>query len=190
MSEKRQPRPFQPDPPPGELGPAMSSLPNDTWRRFVIAMCESGTVSYTRAMQMADPDRYNDNPNAAGVAGHRLAHDARIQAAIREEGQRRMGAAVSIAVGSLVLFVQNTTLPARDRMKAAAMILNRAGLPETTEHHVKTERVLSDQEKVESILRIAQAMGIDGKALLGKYGYTPAEVVALPAPEDEELFKL
>jgi hypothetical protein len=161
----------------------MSSLPNDRWRAFVVALCEQPVQNYAKAAATADPEVWGKTPASAKNAGHRLAHDERIQAAILEEGQRRVGAAVAISIQKLVE-IADAAPELKDRLKAINMILNRAGLPEVKESRVKTERVLSEGEKIESIIAIAEKLKLDPRALLGNAGISIPERL-LPAPAEK-----
>lgn len=148
----------------------MRALPSDRHRAFVNEMCEQPVVNYAAAARAADPEGWGVSTAYAKLVGHRLAHDERIQEAIREEGSRRLGATVSIAVGVLRMYIENPALPAKDRMKAIGMVLNRAGLPEVSKHEVKTSHEKSDADKVREVIEIAHLLGLDPKTLLGKAG--------------------
>lgn len=164
----------------GELGPAMRALPSDRMRAFVIAMHENaaaGDGCQWKAARDAgyagtDPDNRNKSTDSLKTTGHRLSHDERIQAAMLEEGRRRLGAMVPLGTSVLAQIIQDDSgkISTRDRMKAVSMVLNRTGLPETTEHKVITQRQYSEEEKIERALRLAKDLGLDGRALLGNIG--------------------
>lgn len=174
----------------GELGPAMQALPTDRMRAFVVRLIEGGgrANKYITAYIEAGYQVSNPNSHGADVNAWKLAHDQRIQAAIREESLNRMGAA-ALAASSFLVELLNTddpTVKVGMKLKAAGMILNRVGLHETTEHVVKTERKQSDSEKVEAIIRLAEKLGLDPKMLLGRAGVeVPGETVI--EAEDVEL---
>lgn len=161
-----------------QLGPAMQALPNDRWRRFVSAMCEQTKTNYTQAAMLADPETWGKNKSSAELAGHRMAHDDRVQAAIREEGQRRLGAGVAIATATLLQFIEKDMLAPRDRMMAIKMLLNRSGLPETSEHKVTIKKELSETEQLDQIVDLARKAGLDPQTLLGNYNKT-APLIAI-----------
>lgn len=159
----------------GVLGPAMRALPTDRMRLFVVAMHElaaRGENSMAEAAKAAGYGTPTTTLNAYQVTGHRLAHDERVQLAMREEGERRLGALVPIGTGILAKMARDDDLKPNIRLKAIGMILNRAGLPEVSEHRVKTERVLSDTEKVDKIIDIANKLGLDPRKLLGEAGHS------------------
>ena len=149
----------------------MRALASDRQRAFVIACTQptpEGEVNYTQAAADAG---YGGSRATLAVTSHRLAHDERVQAAMLEEGQRRMGAGIPLAVASIIQ-IMTTATKNGERLKAAGMLLNRAGMPEKSEHEIKVTRTESMGEKVERAIRLAKEMGIDPEALLGKYGIT------------------
>lgn len=157
----------------GKLGPAMRALPNDRWRAFVLAMHEidprTGQGSgYTEACIKAGFQV--TNTNSAQVQGHRLAHDERIIAAFVEEGQRRLGTMLPLSLTRLHEILADPTAERKDILKAIGMVFNRTGLPEQSEHKVVVAREYSDDEKIERIVRLAKALGLDPKAVLGQAG--------------------
>lgn len=157
----------------GDLGPAMQALRSDRQRAFVIAMHENaaaGRQSQGRSARDAGYGTDTSSRIALNTIGHRLAHDERIQVALLEEGRRRLGALVPLGTSVLGQIIEDPNTPNKDRMKAIGMILNRTGLPETTEHKVISQRVYSEDEKIERALRLAKELGLDGHALLGNVG--------------------
>lgn len=166
----------------GAIGPAMNALPNDRWREFVIALCEQPVVNYAQAAAKADPEGWGRTAATSKNAGYRLAHDDRVQAAVAEEGKRRMGAAVAVSVAHLIQIAESNVYEPKDRMKAIAMILNRAGLPETKEVKVSTTRVLNEAEKIDSIIRFAEKLGVDPRTLLGDAGIEVPKRLNPPSP--------
>lgn len=158
----------------GYMGPAMKALPSDRMRAFVIACNQpssDGSVNYSQAARNAG---YSDTtPGSIGVQAHRLAHDERIQAAMLEEAQRRMGAALPLATAAVVQIMTQATKNS-ERLKAAAMIFNRAGMSEKTEHTVTVTRTETPEQKIERAIRLAKELGLDPKQILGNVG------IALP----------
>lgn len=175
----------------GEFGPAMKALASDRQRAFVYALVKNGGKNYQRSFLEAGYTAGTNNTAAANA--HRLAHDARVQEAVREEAQRQMGAA-GIAATSFLTAILNEDIPAKPaiRMKAALAIMDRTGLHPTTEHKVTVEKQMSHEEKQAHALRMAQALGIDIKKLLGADApKTPVsdmlEVANRPQVEDAEV---
>lgn len=150
-------------------GPAMSALPNDSWRRFAIACCQptaTGETDYTQAAREAG---FEQSDGALRVTAHRMAHDIRIQEAILEIGRRNLGAGVALATATIIQ-VMITSTKNETKLKAAGMLLNRGGLPEKTEHNVTVERTFSEQEQIERAILLADKLGLDPAALLGQVG--------------------
>ena len=156
-----------PMPDEAQLGPAMRALPSDRMRAFVVAMTSQAMrkKSYAAAAHEAG---YTGSDQTLQVTGHRLAHDERIQAALREEGERRLGSLVPIATAALAeILIGGKT---QSRLRAIQMVLNRTGLNEKTEHKVTVTRELTEQEQINEAISIAERLGIDAKLLLGQAG--------------------
>lgn len=166
--------------PDAKLGPAMSNL-NKNQRGFVIAMVEMGGINFTRAALAAGYG--NGNAESASVQGNRLAHDENIIAAIHEEAYRRLRSGNIMAVQTLLEIADDRGAEPKDRLKACEMILNRAGLPATTEHTVKVEHHdMTDEAKVKRIMVLSAKLGIDPAKLLGNA--VDAEFKEVPAEDD------
>lgn len=148
----------------GDLGPAMQALPSDRMRNFVMAMIETGGRDYTKCARLAG---YAENISIK-VTGWRLAHDARIQEAVREEGQRRLGTGIGVATNYLLELIENPVAGAKDRLRAAEMLFNRVGMPAQTEHKVSVEHTMSETAILDKITLLAKKHGLDPQALLGE----------------------
>lgn len=159
----------------GEWGPAMRALGSDRQRRFVYAFVMDGGRNYQRAYLEAGFSP--GTVNAATVNAWKLAHDERIQAAIREESYKRLGRTGAAAADFLASVVENPDMKTAMRMKASLEILNRIGIHAMTEHKVTVEKKMNPQEKIDHAMRLAQALGLDPAKLLGAAG-----VKALPEP--------
>jgi hypothetical protein len=87
-----------------QFGPAMQAL-TERQRAFVIAMFEQGAKgTYTGAARTAG---YGGTPNSLRVQAHALAHSDKVQAAMREEAERRIGGLLPIAHAGLVDIITN-----------------------------------------------------------------------------------
>jgi len=146
----------------------------------MISPTATGDVPYVEAARLAG---YGGNHNTLRVQGARLAHDPAIRDAMLEEGIGRLGSAVPVATAVLVQLAQVATKDST-RLKAISMILNRAGIPEATVHNVNVRREESEGEKIERAVRLAKAMGLDPKALLGRAGVSLSQSSAVD-PEGE-----
>lgn len=144
----------------------MKALPSDKMRAFVAGFIESGGRN---ALRVAMAAGYSPgNPGAAKVSAHRLLHDGRIQEAMREEGSRRLGAGVIAGASTLIQFIEDDSLSAKDRMRAIEMLFNRSGLPASTE--VKHTIVHQDETEEGLLRRLAAAakvLGVDPQKFLG-----------------------
>jgi hypothetical protein len=167
--ETREPTVTLPDH--AELGPAMRALPTERMRLFVVAMHEHAAAGHGSQLRAAEAAGYSGNKANLAHQGHMLAHDERIQKAILEEGQRRMGAFLPLAtsiVGQLLLGGKDTI-----KLRAAAMIMDRTGIIAKTEHKVTVTHQLTEDETVARIMYLAKSMNMDPKLLLGQAGVSP-----------------
>lgn len=149
----------------------MRALPTDRMRAFVAALLETGTNNARRAAQMAG---YQGDENTLKVSGHRLMHDDRIQAAMVEEGRRRLTSGAILATSQLVTMLEDPDK--RIRLKAIDMTLNRIGLHNVNETRNVNETIGSDDELVGRIMRLAQSLGMDPALLLGQQMPKPIEI--------------
>lgn len=168
----------------GKFGPAMRALPTERMRRFVIAVVEGGTANFTQAALAAG---YSDGgtSNTIRVTAHRLAHDERVIRAIHEEADRRLRSAAVVAASTLVTLAQDTT-DKKVQLRASEAILNRSGLHALTEHKVTVEDV-TGATQIERIKEMAKALGLDAKALLGRYGVSEEKKAAAIDVDAEEV---
>ncbi len=167
---------LEPTPPP-RLGPAMAKL-NDRQRRFVMLLMGQATPNYTQAYRNAG--YANNDDHSTRVAASMMAHNPRILAAIKEEAANRMNASLGMAAEVLVEIAGDPTH--KDRLKAAAALLNRGGLHERTEV-IKTHDVSDNAAALMTRMSIlAQGMGLDPKKLLGQAGIKLVENDVVPDP--------
>lgn len=166
----------------GELGPCMRAL-TPRMQRYVQAMLEVPDCNYTRAAAIAGYSQ--ESEKALRVTAHRLAHDPRIQAAIQEEAQARIGAAAILAASNLVEIAGNPMH--KDRFKATIALLNRAGLHEKTEHKVTVAHLQNDEQAIAKVKSLAVVLGLDPKRLLGQAGIVDAAFEDItPGPDGTE----
>lgn len=123
---------------PAEYGPAMKALPTDRHRRFVEALyaVKPGHGAQVRAARLAGWGKPESTPETMSVIASRLAHDERVQAALREEDQKRLRAAAPRAISALQNLVESPSH--RDHARGIAMLLDRVH-PSETSHKVKVE---------------------------------------------------
>jgi hypothetical protein len=151
------------------LGPAMRAL-TKRQRAFVVELLLRGDDNHTAAARAAG---YKDSESDAGirVTAYRLTHDPKVLAALKEESERRLRSTLPMAVNVVAKIANDETAKHGDRLKAASMIMNRAGMSDTIEHHHVHEHKLADDE----LLAEAKAAGID----------TTPYLPALPPPAEQ-----
>lgn len=162
-------------------GPAMRAL-NSRQRQFVYALLETGTTDHTRAARMAGYT--SESAQGVRTQAHRLAHNPKVQAALHEEAQKRLGSAKVMAVSELVRIAESSQNEAV-KLKAIEKILNRSGLHEKTEHKVVVENEEGSSEVMARIAFLAGALGVDATRLLG----TATPQAALPQPAEDAEFE-
>jgi phage terminase small subunit len=141
----------------GELGPAMKALPPRR-RAFVDYVVTTGDPVWTNAVVNAG---YTSNRDAAAVTAHRLSHDPRITAAIREESVRRVNLHLPLAIRTIIDIAGNPQH--KDALKAALAVAGMSGLSPVsrTEHHVVHHDSLMDEVRA-----AANVLGVDAEALM------------------------
>lgn len=145
-----------------EFGPAMAAL-TEKQRSFVLAMVERPGITQTDAARVAG---YSDVKDGAKVRGHYLAHNPNIQAAIREEAGKRLHASSLLAANVLVDILGDDGVPAKERLKAAGMLLDRTGFAAVQKIEVnKTDH--SGKAIMERIRALSEKLGVDTGRLLG-----------------------
>lgn len=184
-------RRYAPIPDSPELGAAMSAI-SPQQRAFVLAYVEDGTRNASRAARVAGYGETSPTEEqaktAAKVGGWRLIHTAAILAAIKELAQARLDASAFQAANVLMEIAEDPTH--KDRLKAAEMIMNRAGMIVVQEskvvHEHKVERRDSILERIEAL---AAKHGLNADALLQRriQEAEPVTVKALPPPEEASM---
>ena len=151
------------------LGPAMQAL-SPLMQRFVVALVQTGCTQ-AKAAELAG---YTGSAETLRATGHRVAHDARVQAALHEEATRLIGSTSTMAVNVLIDVARDKTLAPRDRIKAASELLNRGGLHPLSESKLTVEHVgRTEKEQIERIRVLAGHLGLDPRQLLGAGGVAP-----------------
>src|SRR5271166_391515 len=157
-----------------DLGPAMQALPVAT-RNFVLALVR-GPWNLTRAYLETHPESTYETANSHSTV---LVHSPKVIAALQEEGRKRMDGGVFTAIDTVMQVIKDPGAEAKDRLKAAAMIMNRTGFHELTEHKVTVTRMLSDAEAALEIVFLAKELGMDPREALGPNVAMPR----LPKPD-------
>ncbi len=159
-------------------GPAMEAL-SPMMQQFVLALIQTG-CSHAKAAELAG---YQGGPNTWKAMGWKLAHDARVQAAVHEEAQKLIRSTSIMAIGVITDIARDPKVDPKARLKAATELLNRSGLHATSEHKVTVERTLTDAGMIERIKTLATALGLDPKVLLGSAAVVDAEFEVLEIDE-------
>lgn len=144
---------------PEKLGPAMEAL-TDRQRNYVVALVEQGgsraPLAYMKAtgctLESAQANYWRMNTPA-------------VYAAIREEADKRLRAGALLGASVLVEIAEDSMH--KDRFKAAARLLDQAGLIVATEHKVTVEDKRSTGEITKAIMNLAKQAGVDPRTLLG-----------------------
>lgn len=149
----------------GRLGPAMLAL-NERQRRFVHALMMQARKSNSGAAKLAG---YSARSGVSlRVAGHRLAHDAKVIAAIREETANRIQSSALMAADVLFDIANDPKQAAKERRAAAGMLLDRGGFG--PQQHISVTKTVNDMTgaaMLDRIKALAAKNGIDPMALLG-----------------------
>jgi phage terminase small subunit len=144
------------------LGAAMRALTLNQ-RAFVVALLETGARDNTLAAQMAG---FGTNIESQWQAGHRLSHNPKVLAAIREEADKRLKSGAILGASVIVKIAMNDLH--KDQLKAAVELCNRGGLLVETQHRVIVEDDRRDKSEIEAaIIALAKRLGVDPVKLLG-----------------------
>jgi phage terminase small subunit len=152
-----------PDPEEGSLGPAMKAL-NAAQRRFAIA-----AVMYPLAKdwQIAKAAGYSDRSHGAlRVSAHRLFHDEKVLAAIRECADKEIRGSAMLGVATIKKIARLEGH--RDQLKAAQTLVGLAGF--TVAQNINVNQNVTDNSGkalMERLEKAAAILGIDPAALLG-----------------------
>jgi phage terminase small subunit len=147
-----------------DYGPAMSAL-NDRQRAFVMAMIEFPGITQAKAAEIAG---YRNSPGGMKVQGHSCAHNAGVQAAIREVAGARLNSNSLLAADVLVEIARDEGASRKDRLKAAGMLLDRTGF--AAEQTINVNKTVTDRTgagMLDRIKALASGLGIDSTKLLG-----------------------
>lgn len=151
-------------PPADVLGPAMRAL-NERQRAFVCALAVYGGEQ-TEAYRAAGFNVSTDG--AARACASRLANNAMIVEAIKEEALRRLDSASMLAVSTLVELASVKNPDSKVRLNASNSLLDRiGGFAGKTEHKIIVKDDRTTQELIDFIKTTARENGLDPAKLLG-----------------------
>lgn len=142
---------------PASLGPAMQAL-TPLQRAFVYGIVHSG-LSARQAAKFAGSQATTSA--SLGQTAYQLSHHPGVQQAIEEESRKLMRREAPRSIRTLIEIRDDKAASNKDRLKAAEMLLNRAGMNAVSESRLTVEHHnLSDAEKDREILRLAKELGL------------------------------
>lgn len=151
------------------LGPAMRKL-TERQRAFVLALRDAPPVRGGK-IEAVRKAGYAGDQASLRVTLHRLSHSPTIQAAIKEVALGMLSSeGVNVISTLLDIVYGEIAATAGERLKAAAMVLNRIGMPEQTEHKVVVEHTVSNEEALDKLHRLSKTLNLDPAQLLGRMG--------------------
>ena len=176
----------QSDPAP-EFAPAMRALP-PRWQKAVMALFATGG-NQSRAYLLAGFVGKNDSPSspassAVRANSTRLFVDPRIRAAIREYAICQIDISEPEVMHTVLEIMRNANERGADRLKAAAMIWDRAA-PVVNKLKVDVEHHLSVNDLDIKHYRALQRLGAPRQAFIDRFGANGlARVEALVVADD------
>lgn len=106
------------------------------------------------ATQAAIAAGYVDNGNGSiRVQAHRLIHDPRILAAIREQGEEMMAAVLPTALRTIIDHASNPQ--SKDSLKAALAVAGMAGISPIVKQETHVEHTIDLEGAMETVRRLA-----------------------------------
>lgn len=159
------------------LGPAMQAL-NPRQREFVGHMLDLGSDIGAQSRAAVLAGYSTESANSLRVTAHRLAHDKKVLAAIKEEAERRMQSG-AIMAASVIMEIAATPNH-KDQLKAAERLLGQSGLAVATRHEIDIKDERGTQDLLARAAVLAKSLGMDPIKLLGRFQEQ------LPAPIDAE----
>lgn len=161
------------DPDEGNLGPAMLAL-NPAQRRFVLARIEYPGITQGKAAEIAG---YSNVKEGAKVRGHHLSHNEAVLAAIHEVASKTMRSSTILAANVLVEIAGDADLDAKDRLKAAGMLLDRTGFgaAQTINVNKTVIRKVNASEAMAKIAEFREKFPLQFAKMIGSAAPEPIE---------------
>lgn len=182
MSKALAVKPREPVP---EMGPAMRVL-HPRWRVAVLALFET-KGDRTAALRLAG---YRGKPESLYASASRLFADDRVRLAVAEECKRRIDTSEPEILTTVQEIMRNPEEKANDRLRAAAMIWDRAN-PVMTKHKIEVEHHVTQDEKDIQHYRALKKLGAPLEAFINRFGPNGiARVEALVLAEDAKVQNL
>jgi hypothetical protein len=154
-----------------DWGPYMKALPSDRHRAFVLALYEVplGYGAQVKAAKRAGFGSSTSSAKSWSVIASRLAHDEKIQAAIREEDEKRIRASAPRALRALGRLIENPGH--KDHGRAIGMVMDRVHPAEQRHVLDVNVRVDHDAEAVAQ-LRMLKGLGVARAKLEEVFGFS------------------
>jgi phage terminase small subunit len=160
------------EPPEGtDWGPCMKALRSDRHRAFVLALyaIRPGYGANVKAAKMAGFGTDRTTAKGWSVIASCLAHDEKIQAAMREEDQKRIRASAPRAVRALSNLVEDPEH--RDHCRAIGMVLDRTH-PIETQHTITVNHRIDHDAEAVAQLRMMKRLEVARHKLEEMFGYS------------------
>lgn len=158
-----------PDPDEENLGPAMRAL-NSSQRRFALAAV---MFPLAKDFQIARAAGYSDfSHGSLRVAAHRLFHDEKVLAAIKELADKEIRGSALLGIATMKKIARMDGH--KDQLKAASGLVGLAGF--TVEQNINVNQKITDQSGkavLAEIKLLAEKLGVPLPALLGHAASTP-----------------
>ena len=141
----------------GDFGPKMAALP-ERMQLFVLALLQQGDRNFAapaKAAGYSGKSRYY-----LRVAGCRLAHDERVQAAIQEEARRQLHSLLPMANETVASLMESPEVDPAVKLRAAISIQDRAGLHAVTEQKVTHDYLGDDPQALREIKLLAERLEV------------------------------
>jgi hypothetical protein len=164
-----------------ELGPAMRVLPQ-RWRVAVLALFDvKPPGDRTAAIRFAG---YRGKPESLNVMASRIFADDRVRLAIAEECKRRIDTSEPEVLQTVAGIMRDPSEKAGDRLRAAAMIWDRAN-PVMTKRRIEVEHHVTQDERDVQHYRALKSLSAPQDAFIARFGPNGlARVEALVLAED------
>lgn len=151
------------------FGPCMRKL-SPQRQRFVLALLADDRNNGTLAAIEAG---YSKEPGSAKSIASRLRHDPDVLAAIGEVARSQLWSLRALASRTVQQVMNDPCARNADRLKAAALVMDRTDMPATTEQHITVEHKPQDRAaEIKQIAALAKQLGQDPRVLLGRFGVT------------------
>lgn len=161
--------PTVPDVDEDSLGPAMKAC-NPAQRRFALAAVQ---FPLAKDWQIAKAAGYSDfSHGALRVTAHRLFHDEKVLAAIKELADKEIRGSALLGIATIKKIARLDGH--KDQLKAASELVGLAGF--TVEQNINVNQKITDQSGqaiLTEIKRLADKMGVPLQQLLGHAASTP-----------------